>query len=207
MEKMAINWKGTATIITAAMLVAFISGCATQPPSATGPSGGTSDSPQSQGTQPEQGQGAAPQEQGQSDSSKPLGKTGDATNQQPPVKTIDADVNADSKTGHDKNAETIALVVADGLYDGVVKYASPAGSETINIKLSIKNDIITAASVDGNTSSPISKSKVQALNGALPNLVVGKKITELNIPHNVAGSSLTTAAFKAYVDDVIAGKA
>ena len=119
-------------------------------------------------------------------------------------------ITAENKTGFDKNQDAIALALADGTYTDNVTYTyhptipEKTGNETVTISITVKDGIITAASVEGNDPVPISKKIIDGVNAALPDLVVGKKITELNIPAQVAGSSLTTAAFKQYVGGLVA---
>ncbi len=113
-------------------------------------------------------------------------------------------VIAENKTGFDKTQETIALAIADGTYVGDVTYAYHSGNETMKVSVTVKNDIVTDASIAPvGTPANYSLKLMNAVNAELPNLVVGKKITELNIPKNVAGSSLTTAAFKAQLASLV----
>jgi len=115
------------------------------------------------------------------------------------------DVSTDTKSGYDKTQQTIALAVADGTYSKIVTYQYHSGSDDVNVSISVKDDIVTAASVSPAAQlDNVSMKIIGNYNAALPKLVVGKKITELNLPKNVAGSSLTNAAFKHYVDEVIA---
>ena len=111
---------------------------------------------------------------------------------------------AENKTGEQKVQEAIKQAVADGTYQNNVSYASPGGLDTVGITLSVKGDVVTTVSLAPVETDPFSKGIIDSMAAALPGLVVGKKITELNLPHNIAGSSLTTAAFKQYVDKVIA---
>ncbi|NUN11358.1 hypothetical protein HUU53_01805 [Candidatus Micrarchaeota archaeon] len=119
---------------------------------------------------------------------------------------LTGNVIADTKTGHDKIQETIQTAIADGTYESKVSYTYHAGTEKegqeeVDVSITVENDVITAASATpSDNAHVISKGIITKFNNALPELVVGKKITELDIPHNVAGSSLTTAAFKAYVE-------
>lgn len=130
--------------------------------------------------------------------------------QPPPNKSSDAttvnktDIVADNKTAYDKTQQAIAQAVADGTYSDNVTYAYHSGNETVEIKVTVKGDVVTAASVSGINPVPISAKIISNFNNALPDLVVGKKITELAIPRNVAGSSLTTAAFRQYVNGLVA---
>ncbi len=113
----------------------------------------------------------------------------------------------DTKTSYDKTQQAIATAVADGNYASNVTYQYHSGSETVEIKVSVKGDIITAASVTAQGQpTPVTAKIVGNFNNALPGLVVGKKITELNLPKNVAGSSLTNAAFQQYVAGLVSGR-
>jgi hypothetical protein len=126
---------------------------------------------------------------------------------EPPGAKIAKNVSlgTDPQTSYNKTQQAIAAAVADGNYASNVTYAYHSGNETVEIKVTVKGDVITAASVtaQGKT-APISAKIIGNFNDALPDLVVGKKITELNMPKNVAGSSLTNAAFQQYVAGLIA---
>lgn len=112
---------------------------------------------------------------------------------------------ADNKTSQEKIQESVELAVANGTYADKLTYAYHSGSEVVDVTLTVENDVVVNASVvPSSDAHNVSVKIINNFNAALPELVVGKKITELNIPKNVAGSSLTTAAFKAYVDKVIA---
>jgi uncharacterized protein with FMN-binding domain len=116
-------------------------------------------------------------------------------------------VIAENKTGTQIVTETIAAAVADGTYTDDVTYNYHSGTETVKVSVTVKDDVITAASVIASDQAvPMSRRIIGNFNNALPDLVVGKKIDKLNIPTNVAGSSLTTAAFKGYIDNLIATK-
>ncbi|PIT83921.1 hypothetical protein COU37_05545 [Candidatus Micrarchaeota archaeon CG10_big_fil_rev_8_21_14_0_10_45_29] len=111
---------------------------------------------------------------------------------------------AGNKSSYDKMQEEIQLAVADGTYMKNVSYDYHNGTETMEVMLEVKDDLITSASIKGvGVMHPYSAKLISAVNEQLPSLAVGKKIDELDIPKNVAGSSLTTAAFKGYVQEVI----
>lgn len=110
----------------------------------------------------------------------------------------------ENKTGVDNTDDAIALAIADGTYTDEVSYQYHSGTETFEAKVTVENDVITEASITPKGEPhEVSLGKMEAVNGALPDLVIGKKITELNIPKNVAGSSLTTAAFKNYLEQLV----
>jgi len=131
-------------------------------------------------------------------------------NTQPPPKqngsNITEKVNSsisDNKTAYDKNQTVIAQLIADGTYVNDISYRYPRGTNTVTVDITVKNDTITAASVAGNNVDMMSARYISNFNSALPDLVVGKKINELSIPRNVAGSSLTSAAFAQYVNGLV----
>ncbi len=113
---------------------------------------------------------------------------------------------SDNRTAYDKNQTTIAGVIADGTYAGDIEYKYHSGDVSATVSLTVESDTITSASVVGNNADNVSTMIIGKFNAALPDLVVGKKINELSIPKNVAGSSLTTAAFKLYVDGLVASQ-
>ncbi|MFH1094976.1 MAG: hypothetical protein V1728_02050 [Candidatus Micrarchaeota archaeon] len=110
---------------------------------------------------------------------------------------------AENKTGAEKTQATIAALVPDGTYESNVTYYYHAGPETVDIQITLKGDVVTAVSVSGINPMPMSARIINSFNAALPGLVVGKKIDQLGLPRNVAGSSLTNAAFQQYVADLV----
>ena len=123
-----------------------------------------------------------------------------------PVLANKTDVIGDNKTAYEKTNQTIVQVIADGTYASDVSYAQPRGMDNMKISVTVKDGVITAASVMGINCDMMSVRYQDAFNTALPDLVIGKKINELSIPRNVAGSSLTTAAFKQYVGGLVQGQ-
>jgi len=125
---------------------------------------------------------------------------------------IDASVNAhpvdiavnNTKPAQIQQQELLANVIADGTYKDNVTYQYHSGSELIEIDITVQNDTITDASIIPHNPNPVSARYIAGVNAALPELVIGKKIDQLNIPHQVSGSSLTTAAFKQQIADLIA---
>ena len=112
-------------------------------------------------------------------------------------------IGTDPQTSYNKTQVAIANAVADGNYDATVAYMQPKGQDTVEIKVTVKDGTVTGASVTAVNADPMSVRYITNFNAALPGLVVGKKITELNLPYRVAGSSLTTAAFQQYVGGLI----
>ncbi len=117
-----------------------------------------------------------------------------------------ATIIAESKTGQDKIADSIVQAVADGAYSEDSTYDRPNGNETVTFNVTVEKDIVTAVSITPHNPAPISAKLIQGLSDALPDLVIGKKINELNLPKNVGGSSLANAAFQKYVAKLIETK-
>lgn len=112
--------------------------------------------------------------------------------------------NAETKTSVEKTKEVIDKLIADGTYTDKLTYEYHSGNETVDVKITVEKDIVQEVSVSGASfSSPTSEKIIKSYGEALPKLVIGKKIDQLNLSKNVAGSSLTNAAFKQYVDKII----
>jgi hypothetical protein len=95
--------------------------------------------------------------------------------------------------------------VPNGMHEAQEQYAYHAGVNTIDIAVGTENAIIENISVTavGNV-DPMSARFISAVDAALPNLVVGKKIDQVNLPTQVSGSSLTTAAVNSYLHSLYA---
>ena len=132
-----------------------------------------------------------------------LGCTSKPTEIKNTTKNDSVDVSGDKKTGYDKVNETVSVAVADGNYLKNITYPYHSGQEKVEIGISVKDNLVTSAYVRAvDTPNPVSAKFITALNNSLPELVVGKKITELNIPKQVSGGSLTVTAFKSYIDEL-----
>ena len=82
----------------------------------------------------------------------------------------------------------------DGTYNARGSYQSPAGSESIDVELTLKDGVISDVTVTGDGLSPTSKEYQGKFIDGVKNAVVGKKINGLKLDR-VAGSSLTPKGF------------
>ncbi len=199
---MTSYWKTSAALLAILLLLVLIAGCASQTQAPAQPTQPEPSPAPAQPTPSVTGPGMmrAPEP-------API-KTPPVPAPEPPTKKITDQVNATDPTlGVDKTQNAIAYAVADGMHEKMVTYMRPGGSETIDVKVDVKNGIVTAASLAGNGTSPISRRMMEVVDQALPGLVVGKKITELSFPYQVSGSSLTAGAVKHYLDALAAGNA
>ncbi len=113
-------------------------------------------------------------------------------------------IDATNKSEIQKTQDTITnFVIADGTYADPVTYMSPGGQNSIKISVTTKGDVVTDASVTVINCDMTSQRYVGQFNTALPSLVVGKKISDITIPHTVSGSSLTSAAFAKHLKDLV----
>lgn len=112
---------------------------------------------------------------------------------------------ADTRTPQEVVDDEIQLLIEDGMYEDDVTYSYHSGTETVRISLSVEDGIITAVSItESDDVHPTSSRLIRGVDAQLQTLAVGKPIAELDLPDNIAGSSLTVAAFKEYVRDLSA---
>ncbi|MCX8198206.1 MAG: hypothetical protein N3F07_03375 [Candidatus Micrarchaeota archaeon] len=112
------------------------------------------------------------------------------------------EVLADNRTGYEKINQTIAKAIEDGIYAKNVSYNYHSGKVDMQITLSIKDEKVADVSLEGINPDKVSAKYIAGVNGAIRELVVGKKLSEISLPKQVAGSSLTTAAFQKYVSEL-----
>ena len=89
----------------------------------------------------------------------------------------------------------------DGSYDATASYQSPNGTETIDVELTLADNVITAVTVTGNGTSPDSQRYQGEFSSGIADVVVGKNIDEIQVD-KVAGSSLTSGGFNDAVEQI-----
>ncbi|HEY2643627.1 MAG TPA: hypothetical protein VGI56_07745 [Galbitalea sp.] len=89
----------------------------------------------------------------------------------------------------------------DGTYTAPGTYVSPGGTEHISVKLTLKNQVVTALTVTTVEADPTATGYEQMFEGGIDAVVVGKKINDLNVGV-VAGSSLTSQGFNRALDAI-----
>lgn len=107
--------------------------------------------------------------------------------------TIQEDTTAETPAA---TSSTEAVSYKDGTYTEKGRYVSPGGAESIDVTVTIANDIITAATVKGNASRGESKEHQADFIAGFKSSVVGKDIDAVSLSR-VAGSSLTSNGFNA----------
>jgi hypothetical protein len=89
-----------------------------------------------------------------------------------------------------------AINYKDGTYTEKGRYISPGGAESVDVTVTIANDIITSATVKGNATRGESVDHQADFISGYKKEVVGKDIDAVSLSR-VAGSSLTSNGFNA----------
>ena len=108
---------------------------------------------------------------------------------------------ASSSTAEPTNTAAAASTYADGTYTATGSYSSPGGTETISISLTLSDDVITAATAEGEATGGPSSQYQGAFEENFAALIVGKDIDDVSLD-KVAGSSLTSGGFNAAVETI-----
>ncbi|MGC6588824.1 hypothetical protein ACPV3A_28250 [Paenibacillus sp. Dod16] len=87
----------------------------------------------------------------------------------------------------------------DGSYEATGKYGSLPSSITVN--LSLKNNVIENVTVTTHATNPTSLELQQRFAAAVPAVVVGKRIDEVNVGR-LAGSSGTPNGFNHAIEQI-----
>lgn len=85
-------------------------------------------------------------------------------------------------------------VYKDGTYEVMGNYQSPGGSEQIDVKLTLQNDVISDITVVPQATRSMSQHFQQLFTDNYKLLVIGKKIDSVQLD-TVSGSSLTPKGF------------
>ncbi|UNK71916.1 FMN-binding protein [Microbacterium sp. H1-D42] len=83
---------------------------------------------------------------------------------------------------------------ADGTYTAEGSYQTPETVETISVTMTLSDDVVTAVEVVGDPVAPESIRFQGQFTAGIADVVVGKKLDELEVDR-VAGSSLTSGGF------------
>lgn len=97
--------------------------------------------------------------------------------------------------------EAVAAVYKDGEYSVVGAYKSPAGPEEIDVKVTLKGDVITAIDVTPKAENEYSKKWQANFADNYKPYVFGKKLDAVKVD-KISGASLTTAGFNAALESV-----
>lgn len=100
------------------------------------------------------------------------------------------------------NAEgTASSAYQDGTYTATGSYSTPGGQESITVTVTLKSDIVTATSAKSSSNDHDSREYQSRFISGYKSLVVGKKISDIQLSH-VSGSSLTSSGFNKALDQI-----
>lgn len=110
----------------------------------------------------------------------------------------ESSTSAQMGTNTAANADT-SKTYKDGTYTEPGRYVSPNGAESIEVTVTLANNIITSADVKGDATDGESQEHQQDFISAYKSFVVGKNINQVSLSR-IAGSSLTTNGFNSALD-------
>lgn len=112
---------------------------------------------------------------------------------------------ATAPTGTDDIAAT-AGDYDDGSYTESGDYQAPSGTETVEVTVTLADNIITEVEVVGDATDAQAKLNQGEFIDGIGDIVVGKNIDEISVD-KVGGSSLTSGGFNAAIDAIKADAA
>ena len=89
----------------------------------------------------------------------------------------------------------------DGTYEASGSYTNPHGTETVDVTITLEDDVITAVEVVGHGTDPNTENYQGQFIAGIEAEVVGKNIDEISVDR-VGGSSLTSGGFNAAVEEI-----
>ncbi len=120
----------------------------------------------------------------------------DTTKVLPPSATID-DTPDPGNDGRPMSGDMSGMETGtfkDGTYTATGDYNSPGGAEQIKVTLTLKDEVVTDATVVSLATRPESKLHQKEFIAGYKTQVIGKKITDISIT-KVSGSSLSPKGF------------
>jgi uncharacterized protein with FMN-binding domain len=118
--------------------------------------------------------------------------------------TESTDETTETETETETDATTATYT--DGTYEATGEYQSPNGTESLDVTITLENDVITAVEVVGAGGSPNTERFQGEFADGIAAIVVGKDIDEISVS-KVAGSSLASGGFNAAVEQIKADAA
>jgi uncharacterized protein with FMN-binding domain len=114
--------------------------------------------------------------------------------------------STDETTAEPTETDSSEATYTDGTYEATGEYQSPNGTESLDVTITLENDVITAVEVVGAGGSPNTERFQGEFAGGIAAIVVGKDIDEISVS-KVAGSSLASGGFNAAVEQIKADAA
>lgn len=112
-----------------------------------------------------------------------------------------ADTDAGASTAPDSGSASAGGAYADGTYTAEGSYATPESVETIEVTVTLADDVITDVEVTGDPQKSESEEYQGRFIGGIADVVVGQDIDEISVSR-VAGSSLTSSGFNQAIEAI-----
>lgn len=112
-----------------------------------------------------------------------------------------ADTDAGASTAPDSGSASAGGAYADGTYTAEGSYATPESVETIEVTVTLADDVITDVEVTGDPQKSESQEYQGRFIGGIADVVVGQDIDEISVSR-VAGSSLTSGGFNQAIEAI-----
>lgn len=106
-----------------------------------------------------------------------------------------------SDTTVDPGVATATISYKDGTYDATGSYQTPGGTESVDVSLTLKGDVITDVTVTGSGSDGDTEFYQNKFISNYKSSVVGKDIDTVRLSR-VAGSSLTSGGFNKAIESI-----
>lgn len=114
-------------------------------------------------------------------------------------------VKTEAKVVPSEPTVVVKTKYVDGAYTESGNYQSPAGSESVTVTVSVKDDVVQSVNVAANAVNETSRQIQELFISGVNQLVVGKKLDEVSVSGNVNGSSLAGTGFNNAVSSIKAG--
>jgi uncharacterized protein with FMN-binding domain len=106
-----------------------------------------------------------------------------------------------TSTTDDSSSSALATSYKDGTYTTDSDYTSPGGQEEIAVKVTVKNNVVTAVTVSTVSAQGEGAQYQARFENAISSAVVGKSLSGLSVS-TVAGASLTSTAFNSALGSI-----
>ncbi|MBU1588621.1 MAG: FMN-binding protein [Actinobacteria bacterium] len=116
-----------------------------------------------------------------------------------PAATTDTGSGTDSGSGSSTDSGSSSGSYKDGTYTESADYQAPSGTETVDVTLTLADNVITAVEVTGHATDPQAKQHQGEFKDGIAGVVVGKNLDEIKVDR-VGGSSLTSGGFNKAVE-------
>jgi Sec7-like guanine-nucleotide exchange factor len=127
--------------------------------------------------------------------------TNKTTNQEVKVENLPVTTTTNTTATPATTQPSNSTKYKNGVYSTNGEYNSPAGKESITVKLTIANDVVSASEVTNLATNPRSLRYQNDFKSGLTEKVVGKKLDDISVG-DINGSSLTGEGFNLAVASI-----